>query len=117
MKLSEIKAIATARSPGPWQHDCGNQTIEYRGEGGRRILASGKIINYKWRDDILRFDTATHLYFDEDADFIEMAANNIDKLIAIAEEAKDLADCCLNRGYKNLPSRVLAALADLEAAP
>lgn len=86
MKLSELKAIADARTRREWHYT--------------------------------EFDTV-EIGPTENAIFIAMAANYIDKLIAIAEAAKDveLEEYKENGKIEPKLSRLYYAIADLEAAP
>lgn len=77
MKFEEIKAIAAARTKGEWKprKSCKEAYAH----------AIGPDHPYEPESDVDEFELA-----ERDAAFIAMAANNIDKLITIAEAAKDV---------------------------
>ena len=73
MKIEEMKRIAEARTNGPWQYSCcyGVATIEC--EKNNPIAHAVEYIKTR------------------DADFICLAANTYDKLLAVAEAAKEVS--------------------------
>lgn len=99
MKFEELKAIAAARTEGDWR------------------------IHEKWHDTIVNSSDETCIevsaFTDANLKFIAMAANYIDKLIAVAEAAKDVELEEYKEDGKIEPklSRLYNALAALEAAP
>lgn len=79
MKLEEIKKIADARTKGEW----------LVGGDYYNVIADLDGKNDVWP---LFGISHSHPYYKANAKFIAMAANNIDKLIAIAEASQQLID-------------------------
>lgn len=104
MKLEELKAIAAKRTNGKWSSAYHNRTeswaITHEQAGYDQVNDSENII-------AAAPDGST--YYAEDFDFIAACANNIDKLIAIAEAAGNIhchkmstGGACTMGGFKAL---------------
>lgn len=92
MNLEEMKRIAEARSKGPWQYSCcyGVATIEC--EKNKPIAHAVEYIKTR------------------DADFICLAANTYDRLLAVAEAAKVAMkkdDGPLEKGWVERDARII----------
>lgn len=98
MTLDQIKAIAAARTKGPWFTD-GAFIVE----NSHAIIADCK----QQLADVFDNDQVAAT-----AEFIAMAANNIDKLIAVAEAARNPA---LQSGESEV-YKWMDALSDLRKA-
>lgn len=99
MTLDQIKAIAAERTKGPWKYDWGNWDIENQ---NRKTLCC---FDLGCRENIT---VPAHA----DGEFIAMAANNIDKLIAVVEAARNPA---LQSGESEV-YKWMDALSDLRKA-
>lgn len=76
MKLEEMKQIAEKRTPGEWK-----DWIEFRGAKRTNVIAL--------KDKPEHWIGSVNV---NDSDFIAMAANNWDKLMAVVEAAKKAQD-------------------------
>lgn len=117
MKLKTMKAIAAARTPGEWQKredydyyqggtylGVGPYKYDHTIETGRKVSCSIEEVSY-FETDICRVQSGSN-----DLEFIAMAANNWDKLMAVVEAAKKQLEYLPAR-YVNLEK----AIEDLEA--
>ena len=104
-KLEELKQIASRRTPGEWK-------LKYPEEWYAKfepIACENPIIEVNNKNLIPNFyDYEEAGVPKADAEFIAMAANNIDKLIAVAEAAKDLGNIWEVDGYTELQSAIAA---------
>jgi hypothetical protein len=96
MKLSEMRKLASKATPGPWEFGLryGMRCSDSFNADGEKLLVCGDML---YRDGKL----------------VEAMRNNIEKLLDVAEAAKDTQDFLLSefgRGYSVLDD----ALAELE---
>jgi len=108
MNLTELKAIAADRTPGRWKYDWGNWDIEGPD-----------------RETLCCFDSGCReagleVPANGDGEFIAMAANYFDRLIAVAEAAEGITTSQVFRNvegacYSEAVYNLVQALAALEA--
>ncbi len=86
MNISDMKKIADSRTKGEW----GYTYYEDANDPDNRNRNIGIIEDEFYGDTIIHRDSGVYSPEKADAEFIIMAANNIDKLIAVVEAAKPL---------------------------
>lgn len=120
MTLDELKKIAAARTKGPWEHseggyiDSGYCHVRYATSPPINYLNSKKRGTPTYFEDVSIYDAQIKA----DANFIAMAANHFDQLLAVVEAAKDFlsAQMYVDDSDQFLEAKALLtkAIADLE---